>query len=64
MLVELAERIDPDQPVELIIAGGAAMTSAGLRQMTADVDVVSDLPADVLAAATSVADDRASRRVG
>lgn len=58
MLVELAERIDPDQPVELIIAGGAAMTSAGLRQMTADVDVVSDLPADVLAAATSVADDR------
>jgi hypothetical protein len=58
MLIELAERLDPNRPVELIIAGGAAMTSAGLRPMTADVDVVSDLPADVLSAAMAVADDR------
>lgn len=58
VLIELGERLDPHHPVELVIAGGATMTSAGLRQMTADVDVVSEIPADVLSAATSVADDR------
>jgi len=58
LLTTLAERLDPSQPVELIVAGGIALTAAGLRDMTADVDVVSELPADVLAFSIEIAKEK------
>jgi len=58
LLTALAERLNPSQPVELTVAGGIALTAAGLRDMTADIDVVSELPAAVLAFSIEIANEQ------
>ncbi len=52
------ERLDPNSHVELVVAGGAAMTAAGLRETTVDVDVIADIPPEVLDSAIAVAEER------
>ncbi|MEM1332320.1 MAG: hypothetical protein AAGG08_02585 [Actinomycetota bacterium] len=53
----IAERLDPDEPVDMWIAGGSALASADLRLSTTDVDVVSEVPEAVYVVACDIADE-------
>jgi hypothetical protein len=57
LLEQVAERLDPDIPVDMWIAGGSALASADLRLSTTDVDVVSDVPEEVYEAARDLASE-------
>ena len=59
LLEQVAERLDPAEPVDMWIAGGSALASADLRQSTMDVDVVSDVPAVVYEVARDLAGEAA-----
>lgn len=55
LLEQVAQRLDPDESVDMWIAGGSALASADLRLSTTDVDVVSDVPRAVYEAARDIA---------
>ena len=55
LLEQVAERLVPDEPVDMWIAGGSALASADLRLSTTDVDVVSDVPDEVYEVAREIA---------
>ncbi len=55
LLEQVADRLDPDEPVDMWIAGGSALASADLRLTTTDVDVVSEVPEVVYEVARALA---------
>jgi len=40
----IADRLDPQVPVDIVIAGGSSLAYFGIRNLTVDVDVVSEIP--------------------
>lgn len=40
----IADRLDPQVPVDIAIAGGSSLAYFGIRNLTVDVDVVSEIP--------------------
>lgn len=64
LLSQVAERLDPDEPVDMWIAGGAALAAADLRSSTVDIDVVSEVPSEVYAVARELADGCRCQRRG
>lgn len=55
LLEQVAQRLDPNEPIDMWIAGGSALASADLRLSTTDVDVVSDVPEAVYEVALEIA---------
>ncbi len=55
LLAQVAERLDPDEPVDMWIAGGSALAAADLRLSTTDIDVVSEVPPEVYEVARELA---------
>ena len=55
LLEQVADRLDPDEPVDRWIAVGSALASADLRFTTTDVDVVSEVPEAVYEVARDLA---------
>lgn len=62
LLHDVAERLDPDTPVELVIAGGSALAARGLRDVTNDIDVITTIPPPVARAIVDVAQHRSRPR--
>jgi hypothetical protein len=59
-LSRLADRLEaraPAAPTTVVVAGGSCLALMGLRDTTADVDSVSELPPDLLDAAREVAEE-------
>lgn len=61
LLQAVAERLDPENPVDLVIVGGSALAAHGLRDATKDIEVITPIPAPVANTIAEVAQSRVRR---